>query len=82
MCFILICLIVSGIVLIDLLMKKDLFIIALKVLLYALSLLAAYFGVSALSSCSASHSVQGTGKTTVILVDTTYLYHDGFLKTK
>ena len=63
-------------------MKKDLITIAIKVLLYALSLLAAYFGVTALSSCSASHSLQGTGKTTVILVDTTYLYHDGFLKTK
>lgn len=63
-------------------MKKDLIIIVIKVLLYALGLLAAYFGVSSLTSCSAFHGVQGTGKTTVILVDTTYLYHDGFLKTK
>lgn len=61
-------------------MKKDLIIIVIKVLLYALGLLAAYFGVSSLTSCSVSHSVQGTGKTTVILVDTTYLYHDGILK--
>ena len=44
-------------------MKKDLLKILLKVIIYALGLLAAYFGVSSLSSCSVNRSAthQGTG---------------------
>lgn len=56
--------------------------IIVKVLIYALTLLASYFGVTALTSCSASHQVQGYGKTSVIICDTTFVYHEGFLKTK
>lgn len=63
-------------------MNKEIIKIIVKVLLYALTLLASYFGVSALTSCSASHQVRGYGKTSVIICDTTFVYHDGFLKTK
>ena len=44
-------------------MKKDLLKIFLKVIIYALGLLAAYFGVTSLSSCSVNRSAthQGTG---------------------
>lgn len=44
-------------------MKKDLLKILLKVIIYALGLLAAYFGVSSLSSCSVHRSAthQGIG---------------------
>lgn len=44
-------------------MKKDLLKILLKVIIYALGLLAAYFGVTSLSSCSVNRSAthQGTG---------------------
>jgi hypothetical protein len=63
-------------------MNKDIIKIVVKVLIYALTLLCSYFGVSALTSCSASHQVRGYGKTSVIICDTTFVYHDGFLKTK
>ena len=44
-------------------MKKDLLKILLKVIIYALGLLAAYFGVSSLVSCSVNRQAthQGTG---------------------
>lgn len=43
--------------------KSELFKILIKVLLYAVGLFAAYFGVTSLSSCSVNRSAthQGTG---------------------
>lgn len=63
-------------------MKKEILKIVIKVLLYALGLIGSYLGVSALTSCSVSHSVDGSGKTTIVSTDTTYIYHKGVLKTK
>ena len=63
-------------------MEKEILKIVIKVLIYAVGLVASYLGISALSSCSATHSVQGVGKTTIHTVDTTFIYHDGVLKTK
>lgn len=63
-------------------MKKEILKFVVKVLLYALGLIGSYLGISALSSCSATHSVQGVGKTTIYTVDTTFIYHDGLLKSK
>lgn len=63
-------------------MNKVIIKIIVKVLVYALTLIASYLGVTALSSCSASHQVQGYGKTSVITTDTTFVYHEGYLKTK
>lgn len=63
-------------------MKKEILKIVIKVLIYALGLIGSYLGISALTSCSASHSVQGVGKTTIYTVDTTFIYHDGVLKTR
>ena len=63
-------------------MKKEILKIVVKVLIYALGLIGSYLGISALTSCTASHSVEGSGKTTVVTTDTTYIYHDGYLKTK
>lgn len=62
--------------------KKEIIKIVIKVLIYALGLIASAFGISALTSCSASHSVDGSGKTTIITTDTTYIFHSGALKTK
>ena len=62
--------------------KKELLRIVIKVFIYALGLIGSALGVSALVSCSASHSVDGSGKTTIVTVDTTYIYHSGVLKTK
>ena len=63
-------------------MDKEFIKIVIKVLIYALTLIGGYLGVSALSSCSASHQIHGYGKTSIVTSDTTILYHDGFLKTK
>lgn len=63
-------------------MNKEIIKIIIKVLIYALTLLGGYLGVSALSSCTGSHQIQGYGKTFVITTDTTIIYHDGYLKTK
>lgn len=63
-------------------MNKEIIKIVFKVLIYALTLIGSYLGVSAFTSCSASHQVRGYGKTSVIICDTTFVYHEGFLKTK
>lgn len=63
-------------------MKKEILKIFIKVLIYALGLIGSYLGISALTSCSSSHLVDGSGKTTIVTTDTTYIYHSGVLKTK
>ena len=52
-------------------MKKEIIKIIIKVALYALGLIAAYFGVSTMTSCSTSHNVVASGRTTIVSVDTT-----------
>ena len=63
-------------------MKKEILKIVVKVLIYALGLIGSALGIFALSSCSTSHSVEGSGKTTIVTTDTTFIYHNGVLKTK
>lgn len=63
-------------------MKKDLLVIVIKVAIYALGLVAAYLGVSSLSSCTYSRSTIGEGRATIITTDTTFIQHQGVLKTK
>lgn len=63
-------------------MKKEILQIIIKVLIYALGLVAAYLGVTSLTSCSASHSVVGSGRTTIITSDTTFVEHSGVLSTR
>lgn len=63
-------------------MKKDLFVIAIKVAIYALSLVAAFLGVTSLSSCAFSRSSVAEGRATIITTDTTFISHQGVLKTK
>ena len=63
-------------------MEKEVLKIVVKVLIYALGLIGSVLGVSALASCSTSHSIDGSGKTTIVTTDTTYIYHSGILKTK
>ena len=62
--------------------KKEIIKIVIKVVMYALGLIAAYFGVTALTSCSSSHSVQSSGITRIHVVDTTYIKHGGFIRSK
>lgn len=62
--------------------KKEFFKIVIKTVIYALGLIGSALGISALSSCSTSHSIDGSGKATIVTTDTTYIYHSGVLKTK
>lgn len=57
--------------------KKIIFKFILKVLLYALTLIASYFGVSSLTSCTAYRSVDAVGCSRIVIVDTTYVSHKG-----
>lgn len=63
-------------------MKKDVLKFIIKVALYALGLIAAYFGVSTMTSCSSSHNVVASGRTTIVTVDTTIVKHNGFVRSK
>nr|DAF19697.1 MAG TPA: hypothetical protein [Microviridae sp.] len=63
-------------------MKKEILKIIIKVALYALGLIAAYFGVSTLTSCSTSHNVAVSGRSTIVTVDTTIVKHNGFVRSK
>lgn len=56
-------------------MNKEILKFVVKVLLYALGLIASYLGVSALTSCSSSRGVQVHGRGTVIIHDTTLVEH-------
>ena len=63
-------------------MKKELLIFVVKVAIYALGLLAAYLGVSSLTSCSAQQHVTSTGSASIITTDTTFVKHGGFIRSK
>lgn len=63
-------------------MKNEIVKIIIKVALYALGLIAAYFGVTSLTSCSTSHSVSVRGRTTIVSVDSTIVHHDGLVRSK
>lgn len=63
-------------------MKKEIIQIILKVVIYALGLIAAYFGVTSLTSCSTSHNVDASGRTTIVTVDTTIVKHNGSVRFK
>lgn len=62
--------------------KKELLKIVIKVLIYALGLIGAYFGVSSMTSCTASHNIDACGTSTIITTDTTIVKHGGYLRFK
>ena len=63
-------------------MKNEVIKIIIKVAIYALSLIAAYFGVTSLTSCSTSHSVSSSGVARIVTIDTTFVKHNGFIRSK
>jgi hypothetical protein len=63
-------------------MKSELIKIIIKVLIYALGLIAAYFGVTSLTSCSTSSSVSSRGVARIVTIDTTFVHHGGFIRSK
>ena len=58
-------------------MNKEIIKIIIKVLIYALGLIGAYFGVSAMTSCTVQRNFDSVGRGTVIISDTTRLTHGG-----
>ena len=62
--------------------KNEWIKIIIKVLIYALGLIGAALGISALSSCSTSHGVTSVGKATIVTTDTTIIKHNGFIRSK
>lgn len=63
-------------------MKKEIIKIIIKVALYALGLIAAFFGVTSMTSCSTTHNVDASGRTTIVTIDTTIVKHNGFVRSK
>lgn len=63
-------------------MQKEIIKIVIKVLIYALGLIAAYFGVTSLTSCSSSSCVSSSGVARIVTVDTTFVKHGGFIRSK
>ena len=61
-------------------MKKDIIQIILKVLIYALGLVAAYFGVSSFTSCTISRSSDIQGRAIIVTNDTTIINHSGSIQ--
>lgn len=57
--------------------KKIIFKFFIKVLLYALTLIASYFGVSSLTSCTSYRSVDSVGRSRIVVIDTTFVSHTG-----
>ena len=58
-------------------MNKEFIKIFIKVLIYFLGLVGAYFGVSTMTSCTVQRSFDSVGRGTVIISDTTHLSHGG-----
>ena len=58
-------------------MNKEVIKVIIKVLIYALVLIGTFFGVSAMTSCTAQRQLDSSGKGTIIVSDTTYISHSG-----
>lgn len=58
-------------------MNKDLIKLIVKIILYIITAVAAYFGVSAFTSCTAQRNIVTRGHGMVVTYDTIYINHDG-----
>ena len=58
-------------------MNKEVIKIIIKVLIYALGLIGAYFGVSSMTSCTVQRQFDSSGRGTIIVSDTTHITHLG-----
>lgn len=61
-------------------MKKEVLKIIVKVLIYALGLVAAYLGVSSVTSCTVTRSSESNGRAVIVTTDTTVINHSGTLR--
>lgn len=60
--------------------KKTVIQIVLKVLLYAIGLVAAAYGVSAMTACTVTRSSDIQGRAVIVTTDTTVINHSGTIK--
>lgn len=56
-------------------MNKEVLKLIVKVLIYALGLIGSALGITALTSCSSSRTVECHGKTTILIQDSTVVEH-------
>ena len=61
-------------------MDKEIWKIIIKVVIYALGLIAAYLGVSSMTSCTVQRSSDINGRATIVTVDTTVVNHSGLFR--
>lgn len=61
-------------------MKKEIVIIILKVIIYAVTLILAALGVSTVTSCTVSRESASFGRAVIVTTDTTVIDHSGVLK--
>lgn len=57
-------------------MNKELVKLIFKILLYILTAVAGFFGVSTLASCSSSRDVVARGRAVIVTNDTTVIDHN------
>lgn len=63
--------------------KKDILIVALKVVIYACTLVLACLGVSAaLTSCTVHRTLDSRGRAVIVTSDTTVVNHSGVINFK
>lgn len=61
-------------------MKKEIVIIILKVIIYAVTLILAALGVTSVTSCTVSRESTSSGRAVIVTTDTTVIDHSGVLE--
>lgn len=61
-------------------MKKEIVIIILKVIIYAVTLILAALGVTSVTSCTISRESTSSGRAVIVTTDTTVIDHSGVLE--
>lgn len=61
---------------INVVMNKELLKLIFKILLYIVTAVAGFFGVSTLTSCSLSRDVVVRGRAVIVTTDSTFVEHD------
>lgn len=57
-------------------MNKDLIKLICKILVYIITAIAGFFGISTLSSCSSSRDVIVRGRAVIVTTDSTFIDHN------
>ena len=57
--------------------RKVIFKFVIKVLMYALGLVASYLGITSLTSCTVQRTSQSSGHARIVITDTTDIVHNG-----